>query len=231
MKYENYIFDLYGTLVDIHTDEDDAKLWEALAAFYAKQGACYTAKELQEAYAKGVQEALEVVEEIQVETVFRQLYEAKNVTASDTLVLETCRFFRDTSTEYIRLYPWSLPILDALKAEGKGIYLLSNAQRSFTEHELNKLGLTPYFDDIMISSDCGVKKPNLMFFKMLIKRHNLSPKECLFVGNDETCDVFGAKKAGMNTFYMHTNCSPEYTGKHRATYIEMEPLENGITLP
>lgn len=22
MKYENYIFDLYGTLVDIHTDEE-----------------------------------------------------------------------------------------------------------------------------------------------------------------------------------------------------------------
>ena len=28
MKYENYIFDLYGTLVDIHTDEENTELWE-----------------------------------------------------------------------------------------------------------------------------------------------------------------------------------------------------------
>ena len=26
MKYENYIFDLYGTLVDIHTDEEKTEL-------------------------------------------------------------------------------------------------------------------------------------------------------------------------------------------------------------
>ena len=31
MKYENYIFDLYGTLVDIHTDEEKTELWEGLA--------------------------------------------------------------------------------------------------------------------------------------------------------------------------------------------------------
>ena len=33
MKYENYIFDLYGTLVDIHTDEEKTELWEKLAQF------------------------------------------------------------------------------------------------------------------------------------------------------------------------------------------------------
>ena len=28
LNYENYVFDLYGTLVDIRTWEDDEKLWE-----------------------------------------------------------------------------------------------------------------------------------------------------------------------------------------------------------
>ena len=31
MKYENYIFDLYGTLVDINTDEEKRELWAKLA--------------------------------------------------------------------------------------------------------------------------------------------------------------------------------------------------------
>ncbi len=32
--YRNCIFDLYGTLVDIHTDEVKPELWEKLALFY-----------------------------------------------------------------------------------------------------------------------------------------------------------------------------------------------------
>lgn len=228
MKYENYIFDLYGTLVDIHTDEEDEQLWESLADFYSKHGAQYSAVEIQADYLADVAARLEVTEEIRVEDVFRQLFMAKGVEADSALVLETCRFFRDTSTEYIKLYPWSIPVLEKLKSEGKGIYLLSNAQRSFTEHELVVLGLTKYFDVIMISSDCGIKKPNLMFFKMLMKRCGLRGKECLFVGNDEICDIFGAKKAGMDTFYIHSNCSPEYTGKIKATYTVMDALETGV---
>jgi len=232
MKYENYIFDLYGTLVDIHTNEDDDKLWKSLAIFFGKQGAKYTAKEIHADYLTNVEKLLTVTEEIQVEEVFLELYSAKGVRADDTLVLETCRFFRDHSTEYLKLYPWSLPILNRLKEAGKGIYLLSNAQRCFTAHELEVLGIIDYFDTILISSDCRVKKPNPVFFETLMKGCNLHAKECLFVGNDEICDIFGAKKVGMDTFYIHSNCSPEYTGNVKATYTVMDALETGkVVLP
>ena len=232
MKYKNYVFDLYGTLVDIHTDEDDAKLWKALAKFYDRQGAYYTAKEIHADYLANVEALLRITEEIQVEEVFHELYSAKGVDADETLVSETCRFFRKNSTEYLKLYPWSLPVLNRLKETGKGIYLLSNAQRSFTEHELEVLGIIAYFDTILISSDCRVKKPNPVFFEALMKRCNLNAKDCLFVGNDEICDIFGAKKVGMDTFYIHSNCSPEYTGKVKATYTVMDALETGeVALP
>ena len=33
--YKNYIFDLYGTLVDINTDEDKSELWDKLSLFYS----------------------------------------------------------------------------------------------------------------------------------------------------------------------------------------------------
>ena len=32
--YDNYIFDLYGTLADIHTEENDPLVWKKLALFY-----------------------------------------------------------------------------------------------------------------------------------------------------------------------------------------------------
>lgn len=232
MKYKNYVFDLYGTLVDIHTDEDDVKLWKALAKFYGKQGADYTAKKIHADYITNVEKLLAITEEIQIKEVFRELFSAKGIEADDTLVSETCHFFRNNSTEYINLYPWTLSILTALKEAGKGIYLLSNAQRGFTEHELEILGIKEFFDEILISSDCKVKKPNPTFFETLMKRCHLNPKDCLFVGNDEVCDILGAKTVGMDTFYIHSNCSPEYTGKIKANYTVMDALETGeVKLP
>ena len=50
LEYETYVFDLYGTLVDIHTEEEDEALWEKLAMFYGYYGALYAPEELQTAY-------------------------------------------------------------------------------------------------------------------------------------------------------------------------------------
>lgn len=33
--YRNFIFDLYGTLVDIHTNEYKPSLWKKMALFYS----------------------------------------------------------------------------------------------------------------------------------------------------------------------------------------------------
>ena len=48
--YHNFIFDLYGTLVDIHTNENKTSLWKRLALFYTFQGASYTGRELRNRY-------------------------------------------------------------------------------------------------------------------------------------------------------------------------------------
>ncbi len=51
MTFDNYIFDLYGTLIDIHTDEEQAGLWQDMAAYLQYQfEADYTAKELRKRY-------------------------------------------------------------------------------------------------------------------------------------------------------------------------------------
>ena len=46
--YKNYVFDLYGTLIDINTDEWSIELWEKMAVYYGYMGAIYTAEELNE---------------------------------------------------------------------------------------------------------------------------------------------------------------------------------------
>lgn len=233
MKYKNYVFDLYGTLVDIHTDEEKTKVWEQMTAFFAEQGAVYETEELQKSYETFVKEEQEKYDEILVERIFERMYAQKNAVVDAAQIQKTCRYFRKITTEYIRLYPWSEKMLAKLKENGKKVYLLSNAQRSFTEPEIRELGIEPYFDHIFISSDHGVKKPNSAFFQVLLEQYQLDPKECLMVGNDEVCDMLGAKSVGMDTFYIHSNISPEYTGKAQPTYevFEDEKQDEEIELP
>ena len=48
--YQNYIFDLYGTLIDIHTDEHSLHFWNKMAALLSCYGADYTPEQMQQAY-------------------------------------------------------------------------------------------------------------------------------------------------------------------------------------
>ena len=88
LPYENYIFDLYGTLVDIHTEEDRPEAWAALARFYSYYGADYAPGELQQAFRRMTaertagreaprREGHEAFPEIEIEEVFLALFRQK----------------------------------------------------------------------------------------------------------------------------------------------------------
>lgn len=236
-RYETYIFDLYGTLVDIHTEEEAAAVWEKLALFYGYYDALYEPKELQQAFRsliagreaemrKEMQspqsreaDTHEAFPEVEIEEIFLELFQRKGVEADLTLAVHAGQFFRILTTEYIRLYDGAKELLAALKEAGGKLYLLSNAQRIFTEYELHTLGIASYFDDIFISSSCGVKKPDERFFCMLLDKHHIDVSKAIMIGNDMNSDICGAKQVGLSSFYIHSNISPELEGEPEADEV------------
>ena len=183
MRWRDCIFDLYGTLVDIRTDEHSSALWEEMANIYARNGAVYTPEELEKRYFDTVAEleagfpqlrrdAHEAHPEIKLGCVFQKLYRDRGGPADPALVLHTGRRFRELSTEYVRLYPGARELLTELRERGRGVWLLSNAQAMFTRPELQKVGLDGAFDGVYLSSDYGVKKPDTRFFEILLRERN-----------------------------------------------------------
>ncbi len=215
MLYTDLIFDLYGTLVDIHTEEN-APVWEKTALYFSYYGALYSGPELEEAFHKAMArrqakagQSYECFPDIPVEQIMAALFRAKGIRkGAKALGFHAAQLFRISSTEYLRLYPHVLQALAALRQAGCRLWLLSNAQRSFTAYELKALGLEGCFDGIYISSDYGCRKPDTRFFKALLEREHLSPKNCLMIGNDRDTDIAGAKAAGLDTFYLHTALTP-----------------------
>ncbi len=223
--YKNYIFDFYGTLVDIRTDESKAVLWEKMSEIYSAWGAVYTAEELKKEYKKLVEAEAEKLPEHgepDLRTVFADLFKNKDVACDESMVKGIAITFRALSREKLYVYEGVKEALSELKKKGKGVYLLSNAQTDFTRPEIEMMGLTEYFDDIFISSEAGYKKPSKEFYKRLLDTFSLDPKTCLMVGNDETADIAGAVIMGMDSLYLHTECSPELEEESKATYVVMD---------
>lgn len=241
--YQDYIFDLYGTLVDIRTNEKQRILWNKMSLFYGYYGAVYSPEELHVLYNRYVLEkeekagrqgekpggaeaerlyAHESYPEIPIEEVFRELYTNRGIEPSEDLVIHTGQMFRALSTHHIRLYAGAKKLLQQLREKGRGVYLLSNAQRIFTEQELRYLQIENCFDGILISSDYGVKKPDERFFRILLEKYRIAPENALMIGNDPDSDIAGAKQVGVDTFYIHSGISPKRNGSVDADYVMLK---------
>ncbi|MBQ8325434.1 MAG: HAD family hydrolase [Lachnospiraceae bacterium] len=215
--YQNYIFDLYGTLVDIRTNESLPSLWKHMAGIYTALGAAYTPKELKNTYKVLVKKETGLVcmqyadfPEPEIRNVFKALFTQKGITPTDTLIEYAAITFRVLSRKYICCYPGIIEMLTVIKEKGKKIYLLSNAQAAFTMPELHETGLYPFFDGILISSDAHVAKPNPAFMEQLLEQYHLQISESIMVGNDRTSDITIANLVGMDSLYIHSNISPAY---------------------
>ena len=226
--FHNCVFDLYGTLVDIRTDEKNPEIWKKLALFFRYYGADYRADELERAFELQVQKRMKTVNgagkgrglkpgtqslegypEMKIEEVFQELYQAYGISADMELAIHTGQFFRSMSTQKLQLYDGVTELLKTLGKSGKKVYLLSNAQRIFTAYELRALQIDGYFDGIFLSSDYGCRKPDPQFFGKLPQECLMAGKKTVMIGNDGTCDIQGALQMGFSAVYLQSGLSPE----------------------
>ena len=62
---------------------------------------------------------------------------------------------------------------------------------------IDKLGLNPFFDVVLISGELGYRKPHPLVFHQLIEHLGVEKDQILYVGDDPEPDIRGAQKAGL----------------------------------
>lgn len=221
-EYKNYIFDLYGTLVDIHTDESSIPFWRNIAKLFKTYGFVYNPKELKTKYFELIHN-LESKQskknhniEIDLVEVFKSL---TNNSLNNNDLHELMISFRTYSTTHIRKYANIDKLFNELRNRNKNIYLLSNAQSCFTLYELDKLDLIDKFDDIYISSEIGYKKPDPYFLKSLMKKHKLKRNETILIGNDLNSDILCANSCDIDSLYIEDQLSSKANKKIKSTFF------------
>lgn len=209
--YTTVFFDLYGTLIDIHTEEDPDAAWTALRAALYQNGADYaTNTQLRNEFRRQVVRANATRTrtewfEPDFLPAYRGLLEA--CWADDSLdhARKVAWAFRRAATTKFRLYPGVFDMLTQLRSAGLRVALVSNAQSCYTRPELELTGLGDVFDEVVISSDEGVRKPSAELFRSALVRMNVEPEHVVMVGNDPRNDIDGARMANIDGIYLHTD--------------------------
>lgn len=108
------------------------------------------------------------------------------------------------------LYNWAYPretvpgmeeIVEKLKNQGYGVYLLSNASKA--QHQYWPLiPVSRLFDGKLISCDVRTVKPCPRIYELFTEKYGLKPEECLFV-DDSTANVAAAIACGWQGIVFH----------------------------
>jgi len=214
--YKNYLFDLYGTLVDIRTDEHDPLMWLRLSFAFGMEGMDCSAEYLREKYFSEVSQLQKQdravkgqFAEIDLAPVYEAICRDKGYAVTEAQIAQVAKLFRVLSLHKLRLFPGAIDLLVRLRRAGKGVYLVSNAQELFTVPEFQIFDLEKYFDGVILSSSVGYKKPGPEIYRIALERFGLDPRDTVMVGNDDRADCWGAHNAGLDSMYIFTEQSPK----------------------
>ena len=93
-----------------------------------------------------------------------------------------------------------LDTLQKLKLKDIKLGLISNADCIDCKY-WNQSPLFKYFNDAIFSFNVGLLKPDRQIYELAMQRLNVSPEQCLFVGDGGSNELYGAKSAGMGTVF------------------------------
>ena len=118
-------------------------------------------------------------------------------------------------------YEETIPFLKEMKERGVRLGLLTNWGLD-ARATLDDVGLTEFFESIVVSSEIGAEKPEAKGFLESLRQMGLNPEEAIYVGDNFYDDVVGANGVGMRAALI--NRSPFDTEYDGGDYVLIHSL-------
>ncbi len=111
-----------------------------------------------------------------------------------------------------RPYPEVEKILQELRQQYK-IYLVTNSDSFGVQKVMEKFGMKSWFDAIFLSCNMNVLKTDKNFLNQVLSEANLSPDDCVFVGDSIQSDMAAAERADMKGILVDRSGTREFEVK------------------
>ena len=216
MIIKGIIFDNNGTLSDIRTDEGHDDVYRVISNLLSYQGISLDPNVVKYFYFQIMKEQRAAqgdrYPEFDVVGIFREIVAQHSTAFTHALPAERIqqlpRFLAEThraaSRFRLQLYPGVEDTIRQLHAKYH-LAVISDGQTAYAIPELNAVGLSGFFDPIIISGNFGYRKPDERLFTAALTAMKMEPYDVLFVGNDMYRDIYGAQRLGMKTVFFRSN--------------------------
>jgi putative hydrolase of the HAD superfamily len=170
---------------------------------------------------------LESNDEVDLAEISRACLRALGCRVTDEELDTYMHAWQQVVTAETTLHPETLRLLDALRARGLRIGLISNAftPGRFLRPALEQSGLGARIDAAVFSSDHGKRKPHPTIFEAALAELGAEPGRAVFVGDRLATDIAGAKAVGMTTVQATWFLAEEPAEGQEPDYVASQPLE------
>ena len=142
------------------------------------------------------------------------------IQTDDETALQLDRDFLQITASKTRLKQHAAELLQSLHGKVR-IAVVSNGFTDVQHAKIQRSGLAPYIDYTILSEDVGVNKPHPDIFRYALTQCRLEAHEVLMVGDSYQTDIEGARRAGIDQFYL----CPNPPADRKATYISGNLLD------
>lgn len=102
----------------------------------------------------------------------------------------------------IKLIPGAMETLRYFKDIGLPLALVTNGGSDVQRGKINRFGLNPIFDFILIEGEFGVGKPHPSVFTTAMEMLNADASDAWMVGDDLERDISGAQSLGIYSIWV-----------------------------
>jgi HAD superfamily hydrolase (TIGR01662 family) len=97
----------------------------------------------------------------------------------------------------------ALSCLETLRQRGYRLGMISNTSDDKNVQQLiDQRGLRPYFEYIVTSAGCGIRKPEGRIFQMALDHFQVRPEAAAMVGDTLDADILGANRMGIYSIWI-----------------------------
>ena len=206
------MFDAYGTLLDVHAAM--ARHAGLLPPDWERISAEWRAKQLEYTWVRtltGPAHHRTFWQVTQDALVFVAARHGITDPAVRALLLDAYRI--------LPAYADAAPTLEALRAKGLQMAILSNGDPGMLGDAVNSARLAPLLDAVLSVEDVGVFKPDSRVYSLMTQRFGVAPQQIAFVSSN-AWDAQGAAAFGAQVFWCNRTGQPdEYGLRANATVI------------
>lgn len=232
------LFDWAHTLVDLGKEDDRSSFRLLYDRLSQTNGSLPDYEELYASYRKLFYELIALSKQTQREACFEHVLNylilryamelGEKTTVRDLLHLYYVEMYRGR-----RVYSDTVPVLQALQGAGIRMGVISNTTNPgfMKNFEREQIGLAPYFEFALYSSELPYRKPHPSIFRLAIERMNLSCDDIIFVGDNLKMDIAGAQAVGMRGVWINRDgkssndsVSPDYEINSLEEILSLESI-------